>query len=58
MYTTAAQIHQKLCIVYGPTVMSEGKIRQWCLHFKSGHTNVHDEERSDRPSIQTDEIVQ
>jgi len=56
--SSAAQIHRELCLVYGPTVMSEGKVRQWCRDFKNGRTNVHDGERSGRPIIQTDEIVQ
>lgn len=55
--SSAAEIHRELCLVYGPTVMSEGKVRQWCRNFKNGRTNVHDEKRSGRPSIQTDEIV-
>jgi [histone H3]-lysine36 N-dimethyltransferase SETMAR len=55
--SSAAEIHRELCLVYGPTVMSEGKVRQWCRDFKTGRTNVHDEERSGRPSMQTDEIV-
>jgi hypothetical protein len=37
--------------------MSEEKVRQWCYDFKNGRTNVRDEERSGRPSRQTDEIV-
>ena len=53
----AAQIHRELIEVYGPGVMGEGKVRQWCREFKSGRTNVHDEERSGRPSVQTDDFV-
>jgi hypothetical protein len=37
--------------------MSEGKVRQRCRDFKNERTNVHDEERSGRPSRQTDEII-
>jgi len=37
--------------------MSEGGVRQWCIMFKNGRTNVHDEERSGRPTIVTDELV-
>jgi len=54
---SAAEIHRELSDVYGPTVMSAGMVRKWCVMFKNGRTNVHDEERSGRPSIQTDEIV-
>jgi hypothetical protein len=37
--------------------MSEGTVRQWCRTFKDGRTNVHDEERSDRPSVVSDDLV-
>uniref|UniRef100_A0A670ZEW1 Histone-lysine N-methyltransferase SETMAR n=1 Tax=Pseudonaja textilis TaxID=8673 RepID=A0A670ZEW1_PSETE len=32
-------------------------MRQWCIKFKNGQTKVHDEQRSGRPSIVTDELV-
>ena len=51
------EIHRQLCKVYGNNVMSEGGVRQWCVMFKNGRTNVHDEERSGRPTIVTDELV-
>ena len=46
-----AEIHWQLCEVYRPNVMSDSKVRQWCRLFEEGRTNVHDEERSDRPSV-------
>jgi len=51
------EIHRQLCKVYGNKVMSEGGVRQWCIMFKNGRTNVHDEERSGRTTIVTDEVV-
>jgi len=51
------EIHRQLCKVYGNKVMSEGGVRQRCIVFKNGRTNVHDEERSGRPTIVTDELV-
>jgi len=51
------EIHRQLCKVYGNKVMSEGGVRQWCILFKNGRTNIHDEERSGRPTIVTDELV-
>jgi len=51
---SAAAIHRELCAVYGPKVMSEGVVREWIRLFKSGRENVHDEERSGRPSLVTD----
>ena len=50
------EIHWKLCKVFGNEVMSEGGVRQWCIMFKNGRTNFHDEERSGRPTIVTDEL--
>lgn len=55
---SAAIIYREFSLVYAPTEMSGGKIREWCQGFKNGGTNVYDGERSGRPSIQTDEIVE
>jgi transposase len=48
---SAAEIHRELCAVYGQNVTSEGTVRQWYRMYKNGQTNVHDEERSGRPTI-------
>lgn len=55
---SAAAIHRELCAVYGPSVMSEGVVREWVRSFKGGRTNIHDEDRSGRPSVVTNELVQ
>lgn len=55
---SAAKIHCELCEIYGPSVMSEGKVRQWCCKFREGRTNVHDEERNGKPSVQADDLVE
>jgi hypothetical protein len=44
------QICRELCAVYEQNVMSERTVRQWCRMFKNGRKNIHDEERSDRPT--------
>jgi transposase len=54
----AAKIHFELCAVYGQNVMSEGTVRQWCRIFKDGRTDVHDEERSGRPSVVSEHLIQ
>ena len=54
----AAEIYRQLCEVYGPNVMSDSKVRHWCRLFEEGRTNVHDEERSGRPSVITDDLVE
>uniref|UniRef100_A0A670YH07 Mos1 transposase HTH domain-containing protein n=1 Tax=Pseudonaja textilis TaxID=8673 RepID=A0A670YH07_PSETE len=51
------EIFWQLCEVYGDNIITEGGVRQWCIKFKNGRTNIHDEQRSGRPSIVTDELV-
>uniref|UniRef100_A0A8C5RFZ3 Transposase n=1 Tax=Laticauda laticaudata TaxID=8630 RepID=A0A8C5RFZ3_LATLA len=51
------EIFWQLCEVYGDNIITEGGVRQWCIKFKNGRTNVHDEQRSGHPSIVTDELV-
>jgi hypothetical protein len=48
---SAAEIRRELCAVYCQNVMSEGTVRQWCRMLKDGRKNIHDEKRSDRPTI-------
>ncbi|GFX10012.1 uncharacterized protein TNCV_4101511 [Trichonephila clavipes] len=38
--------------------MSDSKFRKWIKKFKDGRTNVHHEERSSRPSVITDDLMQ
>jgi hypothetical protein len=38
--------------------MSEGTVRQWYRMFNDGWTNVHEEERSGRRSVVSDDLVQ
>jgi transposase len=51
---SAAEIRSEFCTDYSQNVMSEGTIRQWCRIFKDGRTNIHDYERSGRPSVVSD----
>jgi hypothetical protein len=47
-----AESHRELCAaVCGQNVMSEGTVRQWCIVFKDGRTDVRDEKQSVRPAI-------
>lgn len=52
------EIHHQLCWVYGPNVMSKQMVRRWCRQFSAGRQSVHDEKRSGRPSIITDDLVE
>jgi hypothetical protein len=55
----AAEIHRELCAaVCGQNVMSEGTARKWCRVFKDERANVRDEERSCRPTVVSDDLVQ
>jgi hypothetical protein len=54
----AVEIHCELCVVYDQNVKCEGTIRHWCRMFKDGQTDVHNEERSGRPSVVSDDLVQ
>lgn len=53
-----AEIHRELCSVYGENIMSDSAVRKWCRLFGEGRTNVHDEERSGRPSVVNDDLVE
>ncbi|GFG36530.1 hypothetical protein Cfor_07443 [Coptotermes formosanus] len=54
---TAAEIYGKCCDIYGPNVMNVGKVRQWVRQYKDSRTNLHDEDRSGRPSVVNAELV-
>jgi hypothetical protein len=56
---SAAEINLESCATaYGQNIMSETPIRQWCRMFEDWRTNVHDEERSGRPSIALTKICE
>jgi len=55
---SAAEIHRRLCRVYGDNVMSDSCVREWCRKFRDGGIDVHDEGGQERHSIVTDELVQ
>jgi hypothetical protein len=52
----AIDIHRQLTAVYGEGVMNESSMGKWCRMFNEGRTNVHDEERSGRPSLITEDL--
>jgi transposase len=37
--------------------MSDGMVRRWCRKFNEGRTNFHDDDRSDRPSLVTADLL-
>lgn len=50
------EIYRRLKLVYGDSVMNESSVGKWCVMFNRGRTSVHDEDRSGRPSLVTDEL--
>ena len=52
-----SEIHHKICQVYGDNAMSDGMVRKWVRMFNEGRENVHDEARSERPSLVNDDLV-
>ena len=55
---SVAEIHCRLCCVYGDNVMSDSCVREWCRKLRNGSTDAHDEGGQGRHSIVTDELVQ
>jgi len=53
--TTPAEIHRQLCDVYGEHAMSSWMLRRRA--FNEGRENVHDDPRSDRPSVANEDLV-
>ena len=53
-----SEIPRRLVAVYGEHVMNAASVRKWCTVFRNGRTDVHEAERSGRPSVITDELKQ
>jgi hypothetical protein len=52
-----AEIYRQVCEVYGENATSDGMVRRWCRMFSEGRTNVHDDDRSGRPSVVTADLL-
>jgi len=52
-----AEIHKQIVAVYG-NVMNRPNVTKWCREFSEGRADVHDEQRSGRPSLISDDLVQ
>ncbi|GFU39841.1 uncharacterized protein TNCV_1950061 [Trichonephila clavipes] len=52
-----AGIHKAIVSVYG-NIMSRQNVTKWCRHFSEGRTDVHDEQRTGRPSVISDALLQ
>ena len=51
-----SEIHRRLVAVYGEHVMNAASVRKLCTMFWNGRTDVHDAERSGRPSVITNAL--
>jgi hypothetical protein len=40
---SVAEIHHRLCRVYGDNVMSDNCVREWCRKYRDRCTDMHDE---------------
>ncbi|GFU53370.1 uncharacterized protein TNCV_2953951 [Trichonephila clavipes] len=52
-----ANIHKEIVSVYG-NIMNRKNVTKWCLHFSEGRTNVHGKQRTGRPSVISDALLQ
>jgi transposase len=48
---------KEIVAVYG-NVMNQQNVTKWCHEFSEGRTDVHDEQRSGRPSLISYELLQ
>jgi transposase len=53
----SAEIHKQIVAVYAK-VMNRQNVTKWCHEFSEGRTDVHDEQRSGRPSLISDDSLQ
>jgi len=52
-----AEIHKQIVAVYGK-VMNRQNVTKWCREFSKARTDVHDEQRSGRPSLISYDLLQ
>ena len=52
-----AEIHKQIVSVCG-NVMNRQNVTKWCREFCEGRTDVHEEQRSARPSLISDYLIQ
>jgi transposase len=56
-YELPVEIHKQIVAVYGK-VMNRQSVTKWCCEFSEVRTDVHDERRSGRPSLISDDLLQ
>ena len=51
------EIHEQIVAVYG-NIMNWQNVTEWCREFSEGRTDVHNEQRSGRPSLISYDLLQ
>ena len=51
------EIHKQIVAVYG-NVMKRQNVTKWCHEFFEGRTDIHNKQRSSRPSLNSDDLLQ
>jgi hypothetical protein len=51
-----AEVHCQIVCVYGDD-MNRQNVAKWCHEFNTGRTDIHDEQRTGRPSLIVDGLV-
>jgi hypothetical protein len=52
-----AEIHKQIVAIYDD-VMNRQSVTKWCCEFSAGRIDVHDQQRSGRPSFISDDLLQ
>jgi transposase len=52
-----AEIHKKIVDAYSK-IMNRQNVTKWCRELCDGRTDVHGEQRSGRPSLFSDDLLQ
>jgi len=52
-----SEILHQICQVYGDNAMNDVMVRKWVRVFNEGRENMHDEVRSERPFLVTDDLM-
>ena len=52
-----ADIHRQVCEVYAENAMNDGMLRKWVRRFNERRDNEHEEPRSGRPSVFSNDLL-
>jgi hypothetical protein len=53
----AAEVHCRIVSVFGDD-KNRQNVAKWCHEFNAGGTDIHDEQRTVRPSLIVDDLIQ